>query len=167
MIKDAKKVISILQLKFLIKFAQALFNPKGNSSKDLYTLEGIWGIAVGQFRNPHPNNLIHGKGHIKVMKSLQLNISHPTMPYSSCFKIVWGSSVIQHLGHWEDLGSLDPNTSNQSKRVIHKKPLQVFNSTFDAKWDKCKAIWGSTYYTCFRVFGNWGKSKKTPSKGHR
>ena len=43
MIKDAKKVISILQLKFLIKFAQALFNPKGNSSKNLYTLEGIWG----------------------------------------------------------------------------------------------------------------------------
>ena len=75
------------------------------------------------------------------MKSLQLNISHPTTPSSSCFKVIWGSSVIQYLGHWENLGSLDPNTSNQIKKVIHRKPLQVFNSTFDAKWDKCRNIW--------------------------
>ena len=49
-----KKIISILQLKFLIRFAQALFNPKGNSSKNLYTLESIWGITVGQFRKSRP-----------------------------------------------------------------------------------------------------------------
>ena len=135
MIRDAKKIISILQLKFLIRFAQALFIPipEGNSSKNLYTLEGIWGTTVGQFRKSRPKypNL---SGHIKVMKSLQLNISHPKMPYSSCFKVIWGSSFIQYLGHWDNLGSLDPNTSNQSKRVIYRKPLQVFNSTFDIKW---------------------------------
>ena len=55
-----KKIISILKLKFLIRFAQALFNPKGNSSKNLYTLESIWGITVGQFRKSgpkYPNSL--------------------------------------------------------------------------------------------------------------
>ena len=134
MIRDTKKIISILQLKFLIRFAQALFNPKGNSSKNLYTLEGIWGITVGQFTKSRPKYPIYRKGHIKVMKSLQLNISHPKMSYSSCFKVIWGSSFIQYLGHWDNLGSLDPNTSNQSKRVIYRKPLQVFNSTFDIKW---------------------------------
>ena len=54
MVRDAKKIISILQLKFLISFAQALFNPKGNSSKNLYTLETIWDITVGQFRKCRP-----------------------------------------------------------------------------------------------------------------
>ena len=83
-----KKKINILQLKFVIRFAQALFNPKGNSSKDLYTLKGIWGITVGQFRKAGHKYPIHGKEHIKVMKSLQLNISHPTTPYSSCFKVI-------------------------------------------------------------------------------
>ena len=160
MIRDAKKIISILQLKFLTRFAQALFIsiPESNSSKNLYTLEGIWGIIVGQFTKSRPKYPIYRKGHIKVMKSLQLNISHPKMPYSSCFKVIWGSSLIQYLGHWENLGSLDPNTSNQSKRVIHRKPLQVFNWTFDAKWDKCRTI--LTCYTCFSVFGNWVKKVK-------
>ena len=32
-----KKVIHILQLKYLIRFAQALFKPKGNSSEKLHT----------------------------------------------------------------------------------------------------------------------------------
>ena len=167
MIRHTKKKISILQLKFLIRFAQALFNPKGNSSKNYIHLKVFGALLWGNLENPGPNTPIHWKGHIKIMKSLQLNISHPTTPYLSCFKVIWGSSVIQYLRHWENLGSLDPNASNQSKKVIHRKPLQKFNSTFDTKWDKCKAIWGSTYYTCFRVFGNWGKSRKTPSKGHR
>ena len=76
-----KKIIGILKIKFLIRFAQALFNPKGNSSKNLYMLKVIWGITVGQFRKSGPKYPIHGKGHIRVMKSLQLNISHPTTPY--------------------------------------------------------------------------------------
>ena len=41
-----KKVIHILQFKCLIRFAQALFKPKGNSSEKLYTLEGIWDISA-------------------------------------------------------------------------------------------------------------------------
>ena len=49
-----KKIISVLQPKFLIRSPQALFNPKGNSSKNLYTLEGIWDITIGQFRKSGP-----------------------------------------------------------------------------------------------------------------
>ena len=37
---------SILQLKYLIRFAQALFKPKGNSIEKFYTLEGIWDIRT-------------------------------------------------------------------------------------------------------------------------
>ena len=33
---------------------QALFKPKGNFSKRLHTLEGIWDITVGQFRKSGP-----------------------------------------------------------------------------------------------------------------
>ena len=54
MVKDIKKIMQILQLKFLIRFAEALFNPKGNSSEKLYTLEGIRDITVGQFRKFGP-----------------------------------------------------------------------------------------------------------------
>ena len=54
MVRDTKKVIHILQLKFLIRFAQALFKPKGNSSKKSYTLEGIWDITVDQLRKSGP-----------------------------------------------------------------------------------------------------------------
>ena len=50
MVRDTKKGIHILQLKFLIRFAQVLFNPRGNSSKKLYTVEVVWDIIVGQFR---------------------------------------------------------------------------------------------------------------------
>ena len=50
MTRDTKEVIYVLQLKFLIRLAEALFKPKGNSSKKLYTLEGIYDITVGQFR---------------------------------------------------------------------------------------------------------------------
>ena len=81
MIRDTKKIISILQLKFLISFAQALFNPKGNSSKDLYTLEGIW----GNLENPGLNTPIHGKGHIKV-KVFSL-IFHIQQPFTQVFSM--------------------------------------------------------------------------------
>ena len=129
MIRDTKKIISILQLKFLIRFAQALFNPKGNSSKNLYTLESIWGITVGQFRKSRPKYPNSWERTYKVMKSLQLNISHSTMPYSSCFKVIWESSVIQYLGHWENfLGGLDPNKAQMfqimginTQKVIYPK----------------------------------------------
>ena len=55
-----KKIIGILKLKFLIRFAQALVNPKGSSSKNLYTFEGICGITVEQSRKcgpKYPNTL--------------------------------------------------------------------------------------------------------------
>ena len=68
-----KKIINILQLRFLIRFAQALFNPKGNSSKNLCTLEGIWDITVGQFRKcgpKYPNSWERTyKGNMKVKSS--------------------------------------------------------------------------------------------------
>ena len=54
MVKYTKKVKQILQLKFLLRFAEALFNPKRNSSEKLYTLEGIRDITVGQFRKFGP-----------------------------------------------------------------------------------------------------------------
>ena len=54
MVRDTKKVIHILQLKFLIRFAESLFKPKGNSSKKLYTVESIRDISVGQFRKSGP-----------------------------------------------------------------------------------------------------------------
>ena len=54
MVRDTKKVIHIFQLKFLIRFAKVLFKPKGNSSKELYTLEGIRNITAGQFRKTGP-----------------------------------------------------------------------------------------------------------------
>ena len=41
-----KKVIHISLLKYLIRFARALFKPKGNSSEKLYTLENIWDIRA-------------------------------------------------------------------------------------------------------------------------
>ena len=41
-----QKVIHILQLKYLIWFAQALFKPKKNSSKKLCTLESISDIRA-------------------------------------------------------------------------------------------------------------------------
>ena len=75
----------------------------------IYTHLKLFGtLLLGNLENVGPNAPIHGKWHIKVMKSLQLNISHPTMPSSSCFKVIWGSSVIQYLSHCENLGSLDP-----------------------------------------------------------
>ena len=46
----------ILQLKFLIRFAEALFKTKGNSSEKLCTLEGIRDITVGEFRNSGCNS---------------------------------------------------------------------------------------------------------------
>ena len=46
MVRDRKKVIHIPRLKFPIRFAQALFKPKGNSSERLHTLEGIWDIRA-------------------------------------------------------------------------------------------------------------------------
>ena len=39
-----KKLMHILQLKYLIRFTQALFKPKGIFSEKLLTLEGIWDI---------------------------------------------------------------------------------------------------------------------------
>ena len=44
MARKTKK--SILQLKYLIRFAQALFKPKGNSIEKFYTLEGILDIRT-------------------------------------------------------------------------------------------------------------------------
>ena len=84
---DVDPVIQILQLKFLIRFAEALFKPKDNSSEKLYTVESIRDITVGQLENLGVNTPIHGKVHIKVMQSLQLNILHQTT-YSSCFKVI-------------------------------------------------------------------------------
>ena len=94
-----------------------------------YTHLRIFGILG----NLGPNTPSHGKGHIKLIQSLQLNISHQMTPYPS-FKVIWGSFVTEYLGHWGNLGRLDPYTSNQSMRVIHRKPLKVFNSTFHVKW---------------------------------
>ena len=79
------------------------------------------------------------------------------MPYSS-FKAIWALSVIEYLGHWGNLGRLNPNISNQSKGVIHRKPLKVFNSTLHAKWGLAQGL------------GHWDKSgilgSKTPNCGH-
>ena len=46
MARDTKKVIHILQLKYLIRFAQSLLKPTGNSSEKLYRLEGILDIRA-------------------------------------------------------------------------------------------------------------------------
>ena len=46
MARDTKKVIHILQLKYLVRFAQSLLKPKDNSSEKLYTLEGILEIRA-------------------------------------------------------------------------------------------------------------------------
>ena len=46
MARDTKKVIHILQLKYLVRFAQSLLKPKGSSSEKLYTLEGILEIRA-------------------------------------------------------------------------------------------------------------------------
>ena len=46
MARDTKKAIHILQLKYLIRFAQSLLKPTGNSSEKLYRLEGILDIRA-------------------------------------------------------------------------------------------------------------------------
>ena len=46
MARDPKKVIHILQLNYLIRFAQSLLKLKGNSSEKLYTFEGILDIRT-------------------------------------------------------------------------------------------------------------------------
>ena len=47
-------------------------------------------LLWGNLENIGPNTPIHGKVHIKLMQSLQLNISHQTTPYSS----IWGIEKI-------------------------------------------------------------------------
>ena len=46
MVRGTKNVILILKVKCLIRFVEALVNPKDNSSENLYTPKGIWDIRT-------------------------------------------------------------------------------------------------------------------------
>ena len=73
---------------------------------------------------------------------------------------------MQCLGHWENLGSFDPNASNKSKKVIHRKPFHVFNSTFDTKWDECSPSEGRLIIPVLVYLGIGASQGKNPNKGH-
>ena len=125
-----KKVIHILQLKYLIRFAQALFKPKGNSREKLHTLE---------FK--------------RVMHRKSLKV------FNSTFHDKW--SPTQVLGHWGKSAILRPKTSNHG-HVIQIVKLHIWHHM--KPYSSVKAIWESINI----CFVDWNKSGKLgPNKIHR
>ena len=150
-VRDKKKVI--LQLKYLTRFAQALFRPKGNSSEKLDACEfkrvihrnsnfhdkwgftqvlGHWGKS-GIMVPKTPNH-----GH--VIQSVKLYISHQMKHYSSV-KAIWESicTCFVQLWNWNKLGKLGPSNPNHGHQYIESHlTCKIPHFTSNEALFKCK-----------------------------
>ena len=150
-----KKVIHILQLKYPIRFAQALFKPKSNSSEKLHIHEvkrvinrkplkvfnltfhdkwgptqvlGHWGKS-GMLVSKTPNH-----GH--VIESVKLDIWHEMKPYSSG-KFIWESIYTCFINR-DKSGKLGPNNPNHGKYTESYPKCKIPHFTSNKTLFKCK-----------------------------